>query len=185
MRAICTTLVATMLFGVAGPSAGEEPRPGDAKPATGEKLDARERARLHNQMAKKLFNLGLFQEAAEEYEKAYRAKPAPAFLFNLAQCYKRISRKDTIEKAIFYFKSYINNEPETLMRPDIEKEIAKLERELKELSRPPPPFYKRWWFWTAVGVGVAVTGATVGTIIALQPDDMRPVDGTIGNFGTP
>jgi hypothetical protein len=33
-------------------------------------------------------------------------------------------------------------------------------------SRPaaPPPFYKRWWFWVAIG-GVAVTGAVVGAVV--------------------
>jgi len=148
-----------------------------------EKLSAKQQAKMHNQMAKKLFNLGLFQEAAEEYQKAYQAAPAPAFLFNLAQCYKRISRKESIEKAIFYFRSFLNNVPDTPMRDDIDKELARLDRELAELSKPPPPFYKRWWFWTAVGV-VAV-GATVGTVIALQPDDMEPVNGSVGNFGIP
>lgn len=168
MRTIlCGMLV--VLF-VAGPALAQE------------KLSGKQQAKMHNQMAKKLFNLGLFQEAAEEYQKAYQAAPAPAFLFNLAQCYKRISRKESIEKAIFYFRSFLNNVPDTPMRDDIEKELAKLEKELAALNKP-PPFYKRWWFWTAVGV-VAV-GATVGTVIALQPDDMEPVNGTAGNFGIP
>ena len=65
------------------------------------------------------------------------------------------------------------------MRGDIDGEIAKLRRELaaiRQRETPPPsrPFYKRWWFWTAVGVAVA--GATVGTVIALQPEDMHPAD---------
>lgn len=53
-------------------------------------------------------------------------------------------------------------------------------------TRPPPPrakpspFYKKWWFWTAVGVAVA--GATVGTVVALQPEDGKPVGGTMGSF---
>ena len=180
MRTIGMLLVGLLLLCSVGSVRAEEPKePGER---TEKQLTPRERARLHNTMAKKLFNLGLFQEAAEEYEKAYQAKAAPAFLFNLAQCYKRISRKESIEKAVFYFKSFVNSVPETPMRVDIEKEIVKLERELAQLSRP-APFYKRWWYWTVVGV--AVTGATVGTIIALQPEDMEPRDGSIGTFGIP
>jgi tetratricopeptide (TPR) repeat protein len=39
------------------------------------------------------------------------------------------------------------------------------------------PFYKRWWFWTIVGVVVA--GATTATVIALQPTD---VEAPVGNL---
>jgi tetratricopeptide (TPR) repeat protein len=41
----------------------------------------------------------------------------------------------------------------------------------------PPPIYKRWWFWTVVGVAVA--GAVTATAVALQPDDIEPVTGTM------
>jgi tetratricopeptide (TPR) repeat protein len=39
------------------------------------------------------------------------------------------------------------------------------------------PIYKKWWFWTALGVVVA--GATTATVIALQPESASPVDGTL------
>jgi tetratricopeptide (TPR) repeat protein len=142
-----------------------------------------ERAKQHNLVAKRLFSLGLFREAAEEYRQAYQEVSAPEFLLNLAQCYKRMASADHIERAIFYFKGYLNNRPETPLRRDIEGEIQKLERELALLRQPPPPFYKRWWFWTAVGA--AVVGATVGTVVALRPEDMRPVEGRAANFDVP
>ena len=38
-----------------------------------------------------------------------------------------------------------------------------------------PAWYKTWWFWTTVGV--VVTGATVGTVLALSPGESSgPVD---------
>lgn len=49
----------------------------------------------------------------------------------------------------------------------------------KEISSPSTPIYKRWWFWTLVGVvvvgGVAggVAGATAGRV---QPEPFRPTD---------
>ena len=46
----------------------------------------------------------------------------------------------------------------------------------------PRPIYKRWWFWTAVGVVVA--GATVGVVVASQPGEADGIRGTLspGNF---
>ena len=144
--------------------------------------DATARAKLHNEMGKKYFSLGLFHEAAEEYKKAFQAKPDPAFLFNLGQCHKRLTRVHELNKAVFYFKSYLNNAPFSPFRQDVEEEIAKIERQIRELQRP-PPFYKRWWFWTVVGTVVA--GATVGTVLALRPEDEKPVTGMAspGIFG--
>jgi tetratricopeptide (TPR) repeat protein len=138
-------------------------------------------AKKHNAEAEKLFNLGLFGEAAAAYQKAYLAKPVPELLYNLGQCYKRLGATADLEKAVFYYESFLNNVPATPLRPDVEDQIAKLKREIAArraaLTRP-PPIYKRWWFWTLIGA--AVTGAAVGTALALRPQDEKPVPGTIG-----
>ena len=146
---------------------------------------ATERAKAHNQQAKKLFSLGRFAEAAQEYNRAYVAKPVPVFLFNLAQCYKRLGAVEDLRKAVFYYRSYLRNEQFTPMRESVEEEIAKLEHQIKESSRPPPPppFYKRWWFWTVVGA--VVVGATVGTAMALRPQDEQPYKPTAIDFQVP
>ena len=47
-------------------------------------------------------------------------------------------------------------------------------------QRPTPraaPFYKKWWFWTAVGV--VVVGATTAAVVGLQPGDPDTVGGTL------
>lgn len=155
--------------------------------------DAADRARQHNQAAKKLFSVGLFEQAAAEYTKAYQQKPLPVFLFNLAQCHKRLAGRAHVERAIFYFKSYLQNEPASPMREDIEAEIAKLRRDLDALPpprltpttvpvgpasipvTPPPratPIYKRWWFWTLIGAAVAgaAAGAAAGVTHRSGPE---------------
>jgi hypothetical protein len=136
-------------------------------------------AKQHNQRAKVLFNTERFAEAAAEYLKAYEAKPAPGFLFNLAQCHKRIGGAEAVSRAIFYYRSFLKNDPVTPMRQDVEAEIAKLEAQLHELRRP-PPIYKRWWFWTAIGVALA--GVTVGTAVGLRPRDEQPAAVTVGTY---
>jgi tetratricopeptide (TPR) repeat protein len=139
-------------------------------------------AKKHNAEAEKLFNLGLFREAAAAYQRAYLAKPVPELLYNLGQCHKRLGATADLEKAVFYYESFLNNVPATPLRPDVEEQIAKLKRELDArraaLTRP-PPIYKRWWFWTLIGAAVA--GAAVGTAMALRPQDEQPVPGTIGD----
>ncbi len=148
--------------------------------------DAAARARQHNQAAKKLFSVGLFEQAAAEYTRAYQAKPLPVFLFNLAQCHKRLTGRKHLERAIFYFKSYLQNEPASPLREDIEAEIGRLVKQLRETPEPAPttapigpsstpvppppppvsrPIYKRWWFWTLIGAAVAgaAAGAAAGT----------------------
>jgi tetratricopeptide (TPR) repeat protein len=138
-----------------------------------------EAAKKHNTTAKRLFSLGLFAEAAAEYLAAYKANPAPAFLFNLAQCYKRMGSPENMRKAIFYYRSFLHNAPDTPLRGFVEEQIARLERALRAEMRPPSrrPIYKRWWFWTALGVAAA--GAVVGTALALRPDDQEWVAGNL------
>ena len=48
-------------------------------------------------------------------------------------------------------------------------------------ARPRPtsePIYRKWWFWTAIGV--VVVGTVTATAVALQPDQVDPVTGTLG-----
>ena len=46
----------------------------------------------------------------------------------------------------------------------------------------PTPFYKKWWFWTVVGV--AVVGSTTAGIVATQTGgDARLPEGELGVFG--
>lgn len=142
---------------------------------------ARARAKRHNARARKLFSLGMFKKAAVEYKRAYEAKPVAAFLFNLGQCYKRIDTVADQRQAIFYFKSYLNNASFSPIATKVKEEIDKARARIAELERP-PPFYKRWWFWTIIGAAVA--GAATGTAIALQPTDQEPPV-TDAQFETP
>ena len=57
----------------------------------------------------KLFALGRFDEALEQYEKAFEAKPLPGFLFNIAQCHRNLGN---IDQAIFSYRKYLREAPD-------------------------------------------------------------------------
>ena len=141
----------------------------------------------------KLFALGRFDEAIEQYQKAYDAKPLPDFLFNIGQCHRNLG---DFEAAIFSFKKYLKLAPDAENRDQVEEYIAELEVEQERKNarklrldertrdrpeRPPPgepPVYKKWWFWT----GLAVVGAAggVGIYAATRPEG--PPDTNLGNI---
>ena len=129
-------------------------------------------SKRHFDRGEKLFALGKFDEALDEYQKAFDAKPIPDFLFNIGQCYRNLG---DYQQAIFSFKKYLKLEPDAPDKEQVEKLIDELEEKQergegqrligKKQEPPPPPppaastpFYKKWWFWT----GVAVVGAGTG-----------------------
>ena len=126
-------------------------------------------AKRHFERGEKLFALGKFDEALDEYQKAFDAKPIPDFLYNIAQCYRNLGDYD---QAIFSFKKFLKLEPDAPNRDSVERTIEQLEdKKQREGGQkfvgtkvPPPkpsegkPIYKQWWFWT----GVAVVGVAGG-----------------------
>src|SRR5689334_18866554 len=66
-------------------------------------------ARRHFERGEKQFALGKFDDALDEYQKAFDAKPLPAFLYNIGQCYRNLG---DLDQAIFSFKKYLKLEPE-------------------------------------------------------------------------
>jgi tetratricopeptide (TPR) repeat protein len=129
-------------------------------------------AKRHYERGQKLFALQKFEEALEQFQKAFDAKAIPDFLFNIGQCHRNLG---DYEAAIFSFKRYLKLDPETPNREKVEELITELEdkqaaKDARRLrlrndddddERPQPsgsPFYKKWWFWT----GVVVVGAAGG-----------------------
>jgi tetratricopeptide (TPR) repeat protein len=128
-------------------------------------------AKRYFERGEKLFALGKFDEALDEYQKAFDAKAIPDFLFNIGQCYRNLGNLD---QAIFSFKKYLRLEPDAANKDAVTKLIDELEDKQAHESgaklivqTPPPelppreperdPVYKRWWFWTSIGV-VALAG---------------------------
>ena len=135
-------------------------------------------ARRHFERGEKLFALGKFDDALEEYQTAFDAKPLPGFLYNIGQCYRNLGDYD---QAIFSFKKYLKLEPDAPNREAVERLIEELEAQKaqgdsqrfvrKKRPGPEPPVYKKWWFWTTIGV--AAVGGSVA-IYATQNGSSPP-----------
>jgi len=140
-------------------------------------------ARRHFDRGEKLFALGKFDDALDEYQKAFDAKPIPDFLFNIGQCYRNLGDYD---QAIFSYKKYLKLEPDASNKTLVEKLIDDLEAKkqrgdgqkfVKQAPPPEPkPIYKKWWFWT----GVAVVGVAGGVGIYEGTKTSGPPATTLG-----
>jgi tetratricopeptide (TPR) repeat protein len=161
---------------------------------------AEKASKRHYERGQKLYNLQKFEEALEQYQKAFDAKPLPGFMFNIAQCQRNLG---DYEAAIFSYKKFLQLEPESEKREKVEALIEELEQktaegdterlgfgkrkkkdpEEEEETRPTEtaegaPVYKKWWFWTGVAV-VGVAGG-VGIYLATKSDGGAP-DTSWGN----
>lgn len=147
-------------------------------------------AKRHYERGQKLFGLQKFDEALDQYQQAFDAKPIPDFLFNIGQCQRNLG---DYEAAIFSYKRYLKLSPDAENRDQVEKLIAELEEKKttddsrkfgfrkKEKPREPEstPVYGRWWFWT--GIVLVGAGAGVGIYAATRPEG--PPSTPLGNFG--
>jgi tetratricopeptide (TPR) repeat protein len=144
-------------------------------------------ARRHFERGEKLFALGKFDDALEEYQEAFDAKPLPGFLYNIGQCYRNLGDYD---QAIFSFKKYLKLQPDAENKDAVEQLISDLEDKKARgdgakfvRKKPEPidehkPLYTKWWFWT--GVGVVTVAGSVGIYEATRSSGPPPTD--LGNI---
>jgi hypothetical protein len=95
-------------------------------------------AKPHYEKGASEYNLGHFAEAISEFEKAYEQDPAPILLFNIAQAHRQSGNN---ERAAFFYRRYLEQEPNADNRADVEKRIKDLEaviQQQNDLKRRPP-----------------------------------------------
>jgi tetratricopeptide (TPR) repeat protein len=93
-----------------------------ARAAGGEAARLRE-AREHYEQAVAHYNLDEFAPALAEFREAYRLKPDPSFLFNIAQCHRKLGDADA---ALDFYRKYLRSLPDAPNRADVERMIADL-----------------------------------------------------------
>jgi tetratricopeptide (TPR) repeat protein len=82
--------------------------------------DGKDAARPHVAAADTAYKLGSFEAALAEYSKAYELFPAPAILFNLAQCHMNLKHWDL---AIFFYEGYLRARPDAKNRALVEDRL--------------------------------------------------------------
>jgi tetratricopeptide (TPR) repeat protein len=124
MRAALALAAIALLVGVARPARAEDKAAARAAYAEGTKY----------------YDLNNFEAALKAFEKAYWNYEEPAFLFNIAQCYRQLDRK---QDAVKFYRSYLRKVPEAPNRADVEKLIASLDEaianEKRAAARAEPP----------------------------------------------
>ena len=93
---------------------------------------ALEEARAHASKAKVHYDLGEYEQSAEEYILVYRIKPLPALLFNIAQAFRQAGK---YEKAKQFYKSFLRESPDQKSKQAIEKAIKEIDEVLAKEKR--------------------------------------------------
>ena len=65
-------------------------------------------ARAHYETATRQYEVHEYADALKEYKAAYIAKPDPAFLFNIGQCYRKMDKN---AEALDFFQQFLKKSP--------------------------------------------------------------------------
>src|SRR5579862_1612047 len=98
--------------------------------------------------ATRAYDVGKYNEAIEEYQKAYEIGGDPPMLYNIAQAYRL---NDQPTEALRFYRRYLQRAPNARNREDVERKIAELEKSVEDKRKaaaaaapppapvPPPP----------------------------------------------
>jgi tetratricopeptide (TPR) repeat protein len=101
----------------------------------------KDEVKLHYQRATRAYDLQKYQEAIDEYQKAYEISGDPPMLYNIAQAYRLA---DQPSEAARYYRRFLQRMPNARNREDVERKIADQERLAEQRKKvepvvPPPP----------------------------------------------
>jgi hypothetical protein len=91
--------------------------------------------------ATRAYDVGKYNEAIEDYQKAYEIGGDPPMLYNIAQAYRL---NDQPAEALRFYRRYLQRAPSARNREDVERKIAELEKTIEERRKAaaaatPPP----------------------------------------------
>jgi tetratricopeptide (TPR) repeat protein len=162
-----------------------------------------EAAKAHFSRGTRLYQVGEYRQASEEFKAAHLAKPDPAFLYNIAQCHRQLGE---LEQAVTLYRRYLAGSPNASNRAEVEDRIADLEAQVAAHKRgvsasplpgrvPPVSVQPiadaavanpqpagsslRYLRWVAAGVTLALAGGAIASGLSASStfDDLK---GTCG-----
>lgn len=146
---------------------------------------ADEAARAHFQVGRLAYDEARYEDALENFQRAYDLSSRPGLLFNIGQAADRLRRDDL---AIDAFERYLVEMPDAPNRATVENRLASLRGGSATRGGPTDtestPVMKKWWFWTIIGavvVGAVVTGVVVATSGGTSVEE--PPAGDVGPGG--
>jgi tetratricopeptide (TPR) repeat protein len=91
--------------------------------------------------ATRAYDVGKYNEAIEDYQKAYEIGGDPPMLYNIAQAYRL---NDQPVEAVRFYRRYLQRAPSARNREDVERKIADLEKTIEDRRKAaaaatPPP----------------------------------------------
>src|SRR6185369_2327988 len=104
-------MVVTVVAALAAGGARAQPAPPPAQNPEAE-------ARQHYRSGLAHYDLGEYQAALEEFKDAYRAVQDPPFLFNIAQCHRKLGQS---AEALTFYRSYLRRAPDAPNRAEVER----------------------------------------------------------------
>jgi tetratricopeptide (TPR) repeat protein len=142
----------------------------------------------HRERGAAHYEAGRFQDAIDEFRKAYEMGAESVFLFEIAQAYRQLSLG---ERAQFFYQRYLSADPTGPFAAEASRQVEALAPavpERAETTAPPPPgvdlsasaappstnpdvgrprqpLWQRWWFWAGFGA-VVLTGVGIGALAA-------------------
>ena len=96
-------------------------------------------ARKHFELGKRYFQVEELRKAIDEFKAAHIEEPDPAFLYNIAECYRRLGEGN---EAIGFYRRYLSLTPQNApLRATAAQHITELEaaRPAPSPIAPPPP----------------------------------------------
>lgn len=97
----------------------------DQRDAVGAGDDEREQAREHFKKGQSHYALREFDAALVEFKDAFKLKPDPAFLFNIAQCQRFLG---DVDGALWSYRQYLRSSPAAPNRAEVEARILELDK---------------------------------------------------------
>src|SRR4051812_31341344 len=77
------------------------------------------KARAHFDLGKRYFEVDEYRKAIEEFKAAHVEEADPAFLYNIAECYRHMGENK--EALVFYRRFLALSPPNAPARPSVEK----------------------------------------------------------------
>jgi tetratricopeptide (TPR) repeat protein len=151
------------------------------------------------------YALGNYEEAVQQFERAFQLSQAPALLFNLGQAYTRwydISNDvEHLKKARRLYENYVlsigatdlDEEQQAQAQADAQRRITEVDRRIaaheeaasggeSDQSRQRKPVHKAPWFWLTIVGSLAVVGGVTAAIVITRRPGFEPELGTIGGL---